>query len=176
MERLVKKVDAVFPKECVFVEIGSYLGRSTCCIAQALTHHKLISIDPHEGILQQPGGAKSVFPSFRRFKQNITECGVEKKIEIIRSRSEEVEWDGRPICFLFIDGWHDYKNVIRDFELFYPYMVPGAEAVFHDYGSPHYPGVKKAVDEIHGKGNGFGEILTDRYIVAFRVKIDETHK
>lgn len=176
MQKLVRSADEEFPPDCVMVEIGSYLGRSTCCIAQALVSHKLVAIDPHEGILQQPGKTITVVPSYKAMLNNLKECGVDGKVEVIRKKSEDVEWDGRNICFLFIDGFHEYRQVRIDFDKFYPFMLPRSTVVFHDYGSLHYQGVTRAVDDIFVTHEDLSKPAKDRFIIAFKVKMNETNK
>jgi hypothetical protein len=65
-------------------------------------------------------------------------------------RSFEVEWR-QPICFLFVDGLHDYSNVSRDFHHFEHWIAPGGFVAFHDY-QPDFPGVVSFVDELIAAG------------------------
>ena len=70
--------------------------------------------------------------------------------ECIRKCSFEVEWN-QPICYLFIDGLHDYDNVARDFRHFEGWVTQGGCVVFHDY-SDTCPGVTAFVDEVVAQG------------------------
>jgi hypothetical protein len=102
------------------VEVGSYCGRSTVVLGSVLQSLRLedarvYAIDPHDGkvgALDQ--GVEQVPPSLDKFLRNIAAAGLTKVVEPIRSHSFEVQWN-KPICFLFIDGLHDYINVEVDF-------------------------------------------------------------
>ena len=51
--------------------------------------------------------------------------------------------------FVFIDACHTYESVKKDIKAWYPLVKKGSLLTGHDYCS-HFPGVKKAVDEIFG--------------------------
>jgi hypothetical protein len=139
------------------VEIGSYCGRSTVVLGAALSAFenpngvRIYAIDPHDGIVGAVDqGVQRVAPTRERFLNNISNAGITHLVEPITRRSFEVEWD-KPICFLFIDGLHDYVNVARDFYHFESWIAPGGFVAFHDYAD-YYPGVKTFVDELLARG------------------------
>jgi predicted O-methyltransferase YrrM len=143
-------------RPAALVEIGSYLGRSTIVLAATLRAlspgSRLFAVDPHEGTVgaadaQLDHGAST----FDRFTANIRDAGVGAWVEPIRALSFEVDWDGRPIDLLFIDGLHDRMNVERDFRHFERFLDPGALVLFHDYAD-YYPGVRAMVDELVAGG------------------------
>jgi hypothetical protein len=51
---------------------------------------------------------------------------------------------------VFIDASHDYESVLHDIKAWLPVVVDGGIISGHDYTSPGYEGVKKAVDEHFG--------------------------
>jgi predicted O-methyltransferase YrrM len=140
----------------IFVEVGSYCGRSTVVLGSVLQSLGLVdarvyAIDPHDGrvgALDQ--GIQQVAPSLDKFQRNIGAAGLDGLVEPIRSHSFEVQWE-KPISFLFIDGLHDYMNVARDFYHFEKWVVVGGYIAFHDYAD-YYPGVRILVDEILAAG------------------------
>ena len=144
------------PDARAIVEIGSYCGKSTVVLGSALslaksTEIKIFAVDPHEGVVGAlEYGLEQMPPTFESFQRNIRDAGLENLVEIVRMYSFEVEWD-QPICLLFIDGLHDYKNVARDFNHFDSWVVPGGFVAFHDYVD-HFPGVKTFVDELIAGG------------------------
>lgn len=138
------------------VEVGSYCGRSTVVLASVLQslqmrHAKVYAIDPHDGKLGAlDQGLKQLAPSMEKFQRNIAAAGLTAFVHGIRSCSFEVEWD-KPVCFLLIDGLHDYLNVARDFHHFEPWLVPGGFVAFHDYAD-YYPGVVTFVNGLLAGG------------------------
>ncbi len=134
------------------VEVGSYCGRSTVPLgsvvkAVCLTA-RLYAIDPHEG--ETAPGTSSGPPTLETFQKNIEEAGLNSVVEMVRNRSFEVSWS-RAIGFLFIDGFHDYLNVSRDFSHFREWLSPGSYVAFHDY-CDYYPDVRTFVDGLLASG------------------------
>ncbi|HEX7756651.1 MAG TPA: class I SAM-dependent methyltransferase [Niabella sp.] len=137
------------------VEVGSYHGKSTVLLGSLLKAlspaGKLTAIDPHNG---KVGAADQVLhkvaPSYEAFIKNIKEAKLESVVNVIRDFSYNVQWDA-PISLLFIDGLHDYRNALRDYKQFADWVVPGGLVAFHDYAD-YYPGIKKLVQELLGKG------------------------
>jgi predicted O-methyltransferase YrrM len=123
----------------VIVEIGSFKGRSTICLArgsQAGRNLPVYAIDPHRGV------------GYEDFKRNLAEAGVEHMVTHIRQPSQEAlpAIGEEPIELLFIDGNHKYPMVLEDFELFVPRLVDGGYLVMHDTTSP-FPGSKRVAEE-----------------------------
>lgn len=119
------------PDKATIVEIGSFKGRSTCSLAYGCkgTDKHVFAIDTFEG--NNVDFHHRGF--FRDFWYNIEKCGLTSYITPIQGWSSEVAkvWD-RPIHLLFIDGSHQYKDVISDFIGFFPYVVPGGIVAIHD--------------------------------------------
>ena len=119
----------------VIVEIGSFKGKSTVCLAKgssAGARVEVHAIDPHVGTLEQRlslGGGSSLDD----LRRNVKTAGVDHLVVPIVMRSEVVgrEWR-KPISFLWIDGDHSYAAARRDFELFLPWVVEGSTIAFHD--------------------------------------------
>ncbi len=140
------------------VEIGSFCGRSTVVLADALSNleningRKVYAIDPHDGVVGAlDQGTERLPPTRASFLRNITNAGISHLVEPIIQHAFEVEWS-KPIGFLFVDGLHDYFNVARDFYRFEPWLAPGALVAFHDYAD-YYPGVRNFVDELLARGD-----------------------
>lgn len=121
------------PDGAIVVEIGSYKGRSTCCLAFACvgTKKHVYAIDTFEG--NHVDFFERGF--FSEFKSNIERCGLDEYITPLIAKSTEVAgaWD-RPIDLLFIDGSHVYEDVLADFRGFFPWVVGGGVVALHDVG------------------------------------------
>jgi hypothetical protein len=133
-----------------FVEVGSYCGKSTVAIGDAIryTGKTLHAIDPHEG---EVGGSLTMTmgSTLDNFRENIAGADLAGVVNEIRDYSFNVAWNG-PIAFLFIDGLHDFENVSRDFRHFAGFLTPGALIAFHDYVM--WPGVRRFVDGLISGG------------------------
>src|SRR3989338_2778178 len=140
----------------VIVEVGSALGGSACLLSHAskeINGEKTYCIDPWQEAYwskeTEDSGNKQVQISFgaqaesigsphQKFLANIKENGVPALVEAIRGESQVVakNW-GKPIKLLFIDGSHDYADVVTDIKSWEPYVVTNGILVFHDYSAKH---------------------------------------
>jgi predicted O-methyltransferase YrrM len=111
-------------RDGVIVEIGSWKGKSTVCLAlgsQAGNSVPVYAIDPHADY------------RFGDFKTNIERAGIAELVRPIASLSQAAA-DGfeEPIELLFVDGAHEYDLVLEDFEQWVPKVVDGGFVAFHD--------------------------------------------
>ena len=139
----------------IIVEIGSYCGKSTICIALGLIdsrniNTRIYAIDPFGGSSEH--GSIDTFPSFQK---NIKEAGVEAFIIPMKCSSEEAnkKWDiTRNIDFLWIDGGHEYEYLATDIDLWLKLVTDNGWIAVHDTsGRFHYSGavgVRRAMREI----------------------------
>src|SRR3954462_11430800 len=108
----------------VIVEIGSWKGKSTVCLAlgsQEGSSVPVYAIDPHTD------------HRFGDFKTNIERAGIADLVRPIASLSQAAA-DGfaESIQLLFVDGSHEYDLVREDFEKWVPKVVDGGWVAFHD--------------------------------------------
>ncbi len=119
----------------VIVEIGSFKGKSTVCLALGSKNGKnlkVYAIDPHitdfEHQLYNRGES-----TFKIFQSNIKEAGVACIVNpIIKSSKEAAKDWSRSIEFLWIDGDHSYEGAKMDFDFYSPLVVDGGLIAFHD--------------------------------------------
>ena len=141
------------------VEIGSWVGVSTCYIAAGLVSNSkahIFGVDTFKGTtineVASVAWNKSVSnmggTTLNRFIENVKLTGFEKKISPIVSESHIAakKWKNE-IDFLFIDGDHFYESVKKDFDAWFSYLSSDGVLAFHDYDEKH-PEVVKFVDEV----------------------------
>lgn len=137
------------------LEIGSYCGRSTICLAQ--NAKSVTAVDPFDGrATPEPGG------TLQRFLENIHRHGVNGRVAAEVGTSAEVLPKLAPASFdlVFIDGAHDRESVETDIRLARELLRPGGLLAFHDYrvcagdvnDGRFDPGVTGAVNELLGGG------------------------
>ncbi|MBC7851046.1 MAG: class I SAM-dependent methyltransferase [Chitinophagaceae bacterium] len=127
-------------ENAVVVEIGSWQGKSTYCIARGLKSGQVFAIDPFnaagggdtesEEQYKEKKGSKDLLKSFIH---NMESRNVMDKIVVKKGYSYEFPHDFEKIDFLFIDGDHSIEGCKSDFELFSPRIVPGGYIAFHDF-------------------------------------------
>lgn len=132
------------PSRANIVEIGSYKGRSTCCLALGCRGRgkRVFAIDSFDGGPDLPRA-----DSFAQFQSNLERLQAAKQVQPIVGLSTEAAktWE-KPIHLLFIDGSHFYEHVMADFASFFPHVVPGGLVAFHDV-QQSFPDVLKAWNE-----------------------------
>jgi SAM-dependent methyltransferase len=130
----------------VVLEVGSYCGRSTVCLAK--TARNVAAVDTFDG-----RGTAVPGDTLATFKSGLARHGVAGKVNALKGASESVLPTLPPIFDLaFIDGSHDAASVRRDAELAAKCLRPGGLLAFHDFDKPDDPGVAVAVGELLSAG------------------------
>lgn len=128
------------------LEVGSYLGRSTICLAQKAK--SVDCVDPFDG-----RATPEPKPCREKFAENLRRHNQAHKITAHVGTFSDVAphlWAG--FDFIFIDGDHRYESVKADIENALRLLKPGGVLAFHDYDRPGDEGVTQAVDELIGGG------------------------
>jgi predicted O-methyltransferase YrrM len=131
------------------LEIGSYLGASTCYLAAGLAgvDGHLFCVDTWHNETM-PEGERDTFAEFCENTK-----GVRDRITAIRKRSDEVGLEiPAPVNLAFIDGDHSYSAVKRDFELVQRLLGEDGVVVFHDCSNSDYEGVTRVIGEAVASG------------------------
>ena len=120
-------------KPKVIVEIGAGYGTSSRLFG---------------GIAKECGGkVYSIEPKPRKeWYDNINAYELQDTVELIEAASPWVNWDGKEIDVLFIDGFHNFRNVISDYFFWDRYVKTGGLVIFHD--TNNFTGVRRAIEEI----------------------------
>jgi len=114
----------------VVLEIGSYCGRSTVCIAQAA--ERVHAVDPFDG-----RGTPDPTSTLEIFKLTLSDFDVSGKVTThIGTSAEAILPEGFDMAF--IDGAHDFRSVMTDVAIARKVLKPGGLLVFHDYRT--FPG------------------------------------
>lgn len=145
-----------FPEKSIFVEIGSWMGRSTSCLGQLIQESqkdiKVYAVDTFEGSEEHTDIVKDIENQstslLELFKTNISICDVSDIITAVPGKSLDIvsQFEDESIDFIFIDASHDYENVLADITAWYPKLKPGGLIAGDDY-APCWGGVIQAVNE-----------------------------
>jgi hypothetical protein len=139
---------AELAKDKRVLELGSYFGRSTICLAQTACY--VVSIDPHDG---RGTPTPTQTNTFDRFKSNLARYDI-KNVDAYQTTEIPA---GEEFDLVFIDASHDYESVCKDIERATAVLPYDGLIVFHDYGGVNDPDVTKAVDELLALG---GELIS----------------
>jgi hypothetical protein len=140
------------PDPAVIVEIGSFKGRSTACIGYACrgTGKRVFAIDTFAGNDSdfRDGSEFTRGPYFDQFWGNLNRLGLTDYVTPLCGLSADIAQMWRtPIDLLFIDGSHEFPDVLTDFENFFPWVREGGIVAFHDV-EPLWPGPWKVWHEV----------------------------
>lgn len=129
-------------KTCL--EIGSYCGRSSICMAQMA--ELVVCVDIFDGRdTPKPMDTREVF------MDNAIRYNVANRIGIVHGLSYDARREGLlpPVVdFAFVDEAHGYFDVLTDAGICLDRLLPGSLLCFHDYASPDDPFVPLAVDAL----------------------------
>ena len=123
---------------CAIVEIGSYRGETTRCLASA-TERRVFAVDPYIGY----GGADE---DYRRFKARTAGLSNVNHMKMTSGEAAR-DWSEGPISLVFIDAVHDYVNVRFDIAVWSDRLSAGGLIAIHDTDDPQFPGSRRAVFE-----------------------------
>src|SRR3990170_64113 len=167
--RWLRRAARRVPAGQVIVELGSYTGKSTCCLAIGSREGDSVPVyaidlwttgtydengrfhehDPSSGETQHNSkfSRQPALDLFNERRALYDPAGIIHPITGLTTRIAEV-FDQR-IGLLFIDADHTYEAVKADFEAWAPKVVPGGVIALHDYaGKPEDHGVKRFVEEM----------------------------
>ncbi len=128
------------------LEIGSYCGKSTVCMALAMptNGHNLFALDHHRGSEEhQPGewfhdpdlydASAEAVDTFREFRRNVDRAGVSDRVIPIVVGSEQAarNWTS-PLSMVFIDGGHSLEAALTDYRCWQGHIRRGGVLAIHD--------------------------------------------
>mgnify|MGYP001496174671 FL=1 len=120
------------PEDGVVINIGAYWESSTISLLYDRPDLFAFSIDPEicqEGL------------------DNLKHFGLSHRVVRVLGKSQNIAWRW-PTAAVYIDGDHSYEGCKEDILRWVPWVTEGGLIFFHDYGTPHTPGVVRAVDEL----------------------------
>lgn len=159
----------VFDEGSTFVEVGSYLGRSLCSLADVVRgsgrDFTVIGVDTcrgsgEEGLANENAHGPAVEYGGGTFAgllhRNVIACGFADDVHVFISSSPKAAdffVDGS-LAWVHLDARHDYDSVAADIDAWAPKVMAGGWLSGDDYDDLLWPGVVAAVrdklPEAHG--------------------------
>lgn len=171
------------PAGAQVVEVGSWMGASTCFLAAGLKGEaaKVHAVDNFKGLSTCGEDSAWYNRHFRRlgadstldiFRANFAALGLSARAGPVVSDSvaaaRAMASRHGSIDLIFIDGDHSYEACKADIAAWAPFARPGGVMAFHDFGS-RAEGVTRAIFEEIRAGR-FAEIVgVAGTIIAFRM-------
>lgn len=152
-----------FPEGSCFVEVGTYLGRSLCSLAEVVERSgkafTLIGVDTcrgsgPEGQRQKDYHGAPVVQGGGTFAgalhKNILDCGYGDAVLLIVADSVAASrlFTDASIDWVHLDARHDYASLQADIQAWLPKVKPGGWLSGDDYDEIKWPEVVKAVGDL----------------------------
>ena len=152
-----------FPEGSCFVEVGIYLGRSLCSLAEVVDlSGKTLTVigidtcrgtgpegrkekDYHGAAVAQGGGTFA-----GTLHKNVLDCGYANKISLIISNSVTASrlFGDASVDWVHLDARHDYASVKADIQAWLPKVKRGGWLSGDDFDEIKWPEVVKAVGDL----------------------------
>lgn len=136
------------PPRGAVLEIGSYLGASSCHLGAALSlrEGRLYCVDTWANETM-PGGERDTFADFQR-----NTSAISAFITPVRRRSDKISASDfkLPLDLVFVDADHAYAAVKRDFETVRDWIRDGGALALHD--CTYFEAVSRVLGEILASG------------------------
>jgi predicted O-methyltransferase YrrM len=133
----------------VFVEVGTWLGKSAAFMAQAIKDSgksiKFYCVDTFKGT-EGVVGTYDVANVYEKWLANMQACEVAEHVRPLRMTSEQASRipEDKSLAFVFIDADHSYEAVCNDIRCWLPKVKPGGVIAGHDF---HEEDVNRAVTD-----------------------------
>jgi len=136
-----------------YLEIGSYIGSSASLMLNHPYETNIICVEPCVLDKSHYGGIIDQYHTLEKTLQinnkNNYSFSIEKNFSHDIKLLTKFKTYNLKIDILFIDGGHDYDDVIQDWNNYKDFVNPGGFIIFDDYCDKTYsPEVKPAVDDI----------------------------
>lgn len=136
------------PPDARVLEVGSYVGASTCYLAAGLrgAHPSITCLDTWNNETM-PDGTRDTLAEFER---NVRP--VRQNLTLIQKASSDVSKEdlGSAFNLVFLDGDHSYRQTRADFELVEDRVALEGILAFHD--SLFFEGVSRVIGEALASG------------------------
>lgn len=154
---------ARFPDGSTFVEVGNYLGKSLCSLAEVASdsgkQFTIVGVDScrgsgpegtadrdaHGPAVDEGGGTFA-----GRLHRNVVACGYADDIQLVIGLSVPSArlFADESLAWVHLDARHDYASVVEDITAWRPKVADGGWLSGDDYDRWQWPGVVDAVQDL----------------------------
>lgn len=154
------------PENSIFVEIGTYQGKSICYLAELVKRHqkkiKLYSIDNYSNI----GYPQTI--KYEVALDNITHLGLSEYVTLVKTDSLQAanNFPDKSIDCVYLDGDQRYESILSDLNCWLGKIREGGFLAGNNY--TRITSVRKAVDDFCSKEKILFSILEQSFIIKVK--------
>lgn len=138
-------------KEMTIAEIGVFKGEFSKFLFGTLNPKELFLVDIFEGYMGSgdKNGENMQYTYLEYEYDNLTKYFQNENVKVLKGKSQDFlsGIEDEYLDLIYIDGDHDYSGVKLDLNLSYDKVKKGGFICGHDYVSPRFEGVVRAVNE-----------------------------
>jgi len=152
------------PASSNVVELGSYLGKSTCYLATGAQNGNGAQVFAVDAWSEEVSAWRNRIlerlpsPLYSSVLQQLDKAEVREHVTVIRSLTALAAdiyadaLDYKPVGLLYIDGDHHFEAAVADYRAWHHHLTEEAVVIFDDYDSDTNPGVLAAVRALEESG------------------------
>ena len=144
---LVLRMQELMGVQGDMLEIGSYHGRSTACMAVYLRPDETLVVC--DAFAQTTDDVYPDRPSPAQLQQNLLSVHPHldwQQVDVRVGLSRDLQLGEAQFRFIHIDGGHSKAEALADMQLCAAHLAPHGVMVVDDYENAYWPGVTAAVD------------------------------
>ncbi len=144
---LVLRMQELMDMRGDMLEIGSYHGRSTACMAAYLRPHETLVVC--DAFAQPTDDVYPDRPSPEGLQRNLLSMHPQldwQQVDVRVGLSRDLQLGEAQFRFIHIDGGHSQAEALTDMQLCAAHLAPQGVMVVDDYENAYWPGVTAAVD------------------------------
>lgn len=154
----------------LFLEIGSFEGRSTVWLLQnVLTHptSQIVCVDTFDGSSEHQNTELQLNSLEDHFMHNINQIGAANKVIKMKGTSKQMlkRLPSDIFDFIYVDGSHKAADVLEDAVLSFPLLKKNGIISFDDYDNNAEP---DNVNEAELGINAFLQVYKDQYELLYK--------
>jgi hypothetical protein len=138
------------------IEIGVFEGLFSKEMLSILNPNKFYMVDIFDGVAKsgnKDGVDYKTIDLGKHFYELTNQYSGDGRVDVVKSYSADFikSLEDESVDLIYIDGDHSYSGVKSDLENSYSKVKKGGFICGHDYTSPRFDGVVRAVDEFCNK-------------------------
>ncbi len=150
------------------VELGVLDGRTYLYLLRRCRGLTMVGVDlwtsyPEKEAEFAEGGRSYIERPMGQYRKHVVyhaqKYGARSRLIRADTVQAAQEFEDGSVDFVFVDADHTYEAVLADIDAWLPKIRSGGQMLGHDWGSPGFPGVARAVRERFGEPRTYADYV-----------------